>query len=86
MHIETLSPGDSLIKKYMVRVENVNQVITNIIDLTYGEMQKQSNTVTLNVTKGDLTIEFTSTHAGYELQAGNGYLYHSFVKIIQKIL
>ena len=78
--IETLSPGETVTREYMVKVEKDTGTINNNVTVKYGEVTKDSNTVSLNATSGKLNMNLTSINSGPIISEGYGYGYN--VKVL----
>lgn len=80
--IEQLNPGETREVEYQVRVQKggkTNSTISNIIDLEYGEVKKQSNELVTNIEPGELEISLIDVDQTGAIQAG--YVYRYAVRI-----
>ena len=86
-----LQPGEEITKTYTVKIKKgtaQNNTIANTIVSKYGEIQKNSNTVTTKITEGKLEVDIKTIRGGTYIgevetaQTGYSYCYLMIVKNI----
>ena len=83
--IDKLEPGETREVEYQVRVnKNENSTISNIVNMEYGEVNKQSNEVITNIEIGELELSLIDVDQTGDIQSGYLYRYAARIRNISE--